>query len=332
VKKQVYFPRNINKAHLPLISAMGLERGDDKFESHPPWSHYRQGKKWVRRQFCRHETFSLVASESYRSHIVEHTKWEDYVKVTFWLSGKHTVVLDGYGQHDHDGPEGFIIAGPRGMIKTDIVNSDTHAAGVGLCLKPEFFATQMGLLPDELPGPFGELAVRNEQPFVFYRFPLTPDLVAAAHAILAAPFTVRRQSLYAHAKATELMCLLLHQVQTSAAVKTRAMTPRQHILLCEARVLLTERYAEPLSLGDIAKEVGLNRVTLASGFRELFGATVFDFLQKTRMERAIQLLQDRTQSVAQVAEAVGYNHLCNFSTAFRAYFGINPQKARASSR
>jgi AraC-like DNA-binding protein len=73
-------------------------------------------------------------------------------------------------------------------------------------------------------------------------------------------------------------------------------------------------------------------MALTSGFQRLFGMSVHDFLQKIRMERAYELLHDDVQSIAQIAEAVGYQHACNFSTAFRAYFGYAPQKIRATLR
>jgi transcriptional regulator GlxA family with amidase domain len=60
--------------------------------------------------------------------------------------------------------------------------------------------------------------------------------------------------------------------------------------------------------------------------------SVHDCLQKVRMERAYELLQDDTYSIAWIAGAVGYDHPCNFSTAFRGYFGYAPHKIRASQR
>jgi AraC-like DNA-binding protein len=74
--------------------------------------------------------------------------------------------------------------------------------------------------------------------------------------------------------------------------------------------------------------VGLNKKSLTRGFQRLFGTSVYDHLQKVRMERAQELLQDDTSSISRVAEAVGYRHSCNFSTAFQAYFGCTPQSTR----
>jgi transcriptional regulator GlxA family with amidase domain len=73
-------------------------------------------------------------------------------------------------------------------------------------------------------------------------------------------------------------------------------------------------------------------MALTSGFRQLFSMSVYDYLQKERMERAYELLQDEEYTVNRIAEAVGFGHPCNFSTAFHTYFGCTPQKARGNHR
>jgi AraC-like DNA-binding protein len=54
-----------------------------------------------------------------------------------------------------------------------------------------------------------------------------------------------------------------------------------------------------------------------------------EYLQKERMGRAYELLQDEGNTVASVAEAVGFSHPCNFSTAFWAHSGCTPKQAAA---
>ena len=97
-------------------------------------------------------------------------------------------------------------------------------------------------------------------------------------------------------------------------------------------MLVSQRYAENITLASIAKEVGLNKMALTTGFKELLGLSVYDFVQRERMERAYELLQDKAFSVTQVAEAVGFGYASNFSTAFQHYYGCTPQSARNDRR
>src|SRR5688572_18690271 len=119
MKKQTFFPRYLGPGDISLISAMGCSQPEGEHYHHPEWRDYRQGKGWGWRQVSRHETFSLVASERYHATVpwVAYTKWEDYIKVNFRLRGRHTTVLDGFGEYDHDCPEVYIACGPPGMIK-----------------------------------------------------------------------------------------------------------------------------------------------------------------------------------------------------------------------
>lgn len=322
--KQSFFPRNMGPHNTLTVSTLGIGEADRS------GVYWRAGNDWCRTQAFRDETFSLVAVQEYykNSDDISYTRQEGYLKINFWLSGKHTTVLNGYGQHQHERPEVFVTAGPTEMLKVDVLNRDSQISVVALCLLGDFFPKHMGMSLEELPRPLRSIVKPNDSPYSFSRFPLTPELTVATRAILAAPFGVRRDPLYARAKAIELMCLLLHQIDRDRGEHAEWGSHRQESRLYEARDLILTRYAQPLTLQSIARDVGLNRVALTSGFRTLFGDSVHDFLQRVRMEKAYELLQDEVLSIIDVAGAVGYTHACNFSTAFRAHFGCSPSSAR----
>nr|WP_235926987.1 helix-turn-helix transcriptional regulator [Gloeocapsopsis dulcis] len=84
----------------------------------------------------------------------------------------------------------------------------------------------------------------------------------------------------------------------------------------------------PPALLDLAKLVGLNDFKLKQGFRHLFGTTVFGYLQTCRMEQAQQLLSDRSLSIAEIAQRVGYASASQFCHAFKRYAGMKPSDYR----
>lgn len=336
MKKQTFFPRNIPKQDIALISTMGLNGATGEYSHYPEWSEQRRGADWSRRHICRHRTFSLVASEGYRAaaHATVYTQWENHIKVNFRLRGRLTTILDGFGQEEHDRPEAFITCSPPETLKVDVLSAGTPTAAVALCVLPEFFPEQMGLMLEDLPEPLRSIALAETRPYALHRLDLTPDILLAARSALAAPFSLRSQRAYSQAKAVELMCLLLEAMaQDSRGSRVQERGHAGHkSRLHEARELLMRKYAEDITLEYLCREVGLNRSALTSGFRRLFGTTVYDYLQKLRMERAHELLQEGERTVAQVAEAVGYAHSCTFSTAFHAYFGCSPRQARCGQR
>jgi AraC-like DNA-binding protein len=214
------------------------------------------------------------------------------------------------------------------MIKVDLHSRESSFVTVAVCLPRQFFQSNLGMTPDELPRPLSSIARPDSTEFGFHRFPLTPDILAVARAALAAPPEVRRQPLYVQAKTTELVCLLVHALASRRSAVTSRVFARHESRLKDARNYLTKNYSEHVTLEGIAREVGLNKMALTAGFRQLFGVSVFDCLHRERMQRAYELLQDRAYTIAQVASAVGYEHSCNFSTAFNAHFGCTPKRAR----
>ncbi|WP_161964221.1 helix-turn-helix domain-containing protein [Chitinophaga flava] len=82
------------------------------------------------------------------------------------------------------------------------------------------------------------------------------------------------------------------------------------------------------SLIGLSKKAGLNTFKLKKGFKEIFGETVFGYIQELKMEKARRMLLDEGMQVNEVAYMLGYNSPNNFSTAFRKKFGLTPGKMK----
>src|SRR5579871_2868321 len=121
MKKQNYFPRSNASDVRAAIALRTL--GTD----HPPGGlRERSGRTWQTQQVVRQPAYFLSILEGYRcAESVSYTKQENFIKFTFWLGGRHTTVLDGYGQHEHDQPEIFLTSGPHDMVKVDLWSRDT---------------------------------------------------------------------------------------------------------------------------------------------------------------------------------------------------------------
>lgn len=100
--------------------------------------------------------------------------------------------------------------------------------------------------------------------------------------------------------------------------------------LHQAKEILLQDIENPPSLLELAHKVGLNDYKLKSGFRQVFGTTVFGYLHQQRMQQAHHLLQVNELNVTEVANLVGYTSLSAFSTAFKKFYGISPSHLRAT--
>ena len=87
---------------------------------------------------------------------------------------------------------------------------------------------------------------------------------------------------------------------------------------------------ESLELGSISRAAGLSEFHFARLFKAATGDTPFQFVTRTRMERAKQLLRRTQLPIFEIAERVGYRKPSHFSARFRAVLGYGPDAFRKS--
>jgi two-component system response regulator YesN len=111
----------------------------------------------------------------------------------------------------------------------------------------------------------------------------------------------------------------------SGVYKESAVSP----LVRRARHYIWEHYGDSrLSLEETAQAVGVSSVYLSRLFKQELGTTFVAFLTQTRVSKAIQLLNATSLTVAEIAEAVGYESQHYFSTAFKKAAGVSPIRYR----
>lgn len=87
---------------------------------------------------------------------------------------------------------------------------------------------------------------------------------------------------------------------------------------------LFERLAHPISLGDAALASGLSARTLQRRMREELGTGLAAWLQRARVQRAVELLADPELEIGEIALRCGYQSPAAFSRAFAAVTGTPP--------
>lgn len=85
---------------------------------------------------------------------------------------------------------------------------------------------------------------------------------------------------------------------------------------------------EKLNIDAFAASMNLGRTNFYRKMKALTGMTPNEYVRKARMERAAELLRDRTLTISQVAYKVGIADAYYFSKTFKTYFGITPSQYR----
>ena len=99
--------------------------------------------------------------------------------------------------------------------------------------------------------------------------------------------------------------------------------------MAAARDYLRQHFADPaLNIAAVARALHVSDSYLRRQFRQTLGTSPKQTLDAIRFERAKMLLNAGYDSVAAVAEKVGFSDEKTFSTAFRRTFGYPPSRQR----
>jgi AraC-like DNA-binding protein len=88
--------------------------------------------------------------------------------------------------------------------------------------------------------------------------------------------------------------------------------------------VMHSQYQRPWSLESLAKVAGLSRSGFALSFKKKAGLAPLDYLTHWRMQIACNLLDSADQTVASVANSVGYESESAFSVAFKRIIECRP--------
>ncbi|MFN2608275.1 MAG: helix-turn-helix domain-containing protein [Acidimicrobiales bacterium] len=94
--------------------------------------------------------------------------------------------------------------------------------------------------------------------------------------------------------------------------------------MLRAKDLVDARYAEPLTVADLAREAGLSAAHFSREFRRTFGETPHQYLLTRRLERAAALLRNTDRTVTDICFDVGLTSVGSFVTSFRRVHGASP--------
>jgi AraC-like DNA-binding protein len=102
-------------------------------------------------------------------------------------------------------------------------------------------------------------------------------------------------------------------------------------LLAEVFTAIDRHRGEPVSLRDVAGELGMTPGHLTTVVRRRTGRTVGEWIIERRMAEARSLLSDTELPVGEIARRVGMADPGYFSRLFRRTHGSSPREWRAHS-
>jgi len=125
----------------------------------------------------------------------------------------------------------------------------------------------------------------------------------------------------------EVVVLLFRSIATDPALPARD-SARRKAMVESAKILLTARFKERLSLGEIAGELHASPFHLSRAFRRETGLTIHRYRTRLRLREALHRLWSSTTDLTTLALELGFDTHSHFTAAFRREFGVPPRAVR----
>lgn len=98
--------------------------------------------------------------------------------------------------------------------------------------------------------------------------------------------------------------------------------------IARARTYISERHADKLALGDIAKSVNVSAFYFCKIFKKATGMTFTDYLARVRVEKVRNLMLNPHKRISEIAFEVGFQSLSQFNRVFKRVAGESPSAYR----
>ena len=98
----------------------------------------------------------------------------------------------------------------------------------------------------------------------------------------------------------------------------------------EALALLHKNPADPWTVANLARQVGVSRTRLAERFRHFLGEPPMAYLTRWRLKLAAEILVSSKANICEIAAEVGYASEAAFNRMFKREFGCPPAQFRRS--
>jgi AraC-like DNA-binding protein len=131
---------------------------------------------------------------------------------------------------------------------------------------------------------------------------------------------------------TSTLYLILSCLIDQSPVDSGSRHDSKQLYIQSAIDYITDHYANPISIADIAEHIGLDQSYLGAIFKNQVQMTLQQFLIQYRIERACAFMEARQLTINQIARSVGYENTLSFSRTFKKIKGVSPSEYRASMK
>ena len=122
----------------------------------------------------------------------------------------------------------------------------------------------------------------------------------------------------------------LAEILISHILTENMLKPDAGEILPKAAAYIQDHLGEDLSIKKISKEINASKSVLYKKFQNQFHCTVGEYINKKRVERAVQLLTTTSLSMEDISQVCGFSSGSYFTKIFKQNMGVTPLKFKKS--
>lgn len=100
----------------------------------------------------------------------------------------------------------------------------------------------------------------------------------------------------------------------------------------KAKELIVRNLESPPSVASLAAQLNVTIYKLQQAFKKHTGSTVYEFIKRTKMDKAKSLLESTNMSVMEIANEIGYDNPSKFASTFKKVYFFTPLQYRKQQR
>lgn len=176
------------------------------------------------------------------------------------------------------------------------------------------------------------LSEENKEKKYYSQEVVTPAMAVVLSQLMNYNLHPSIKELYVKGKVYELISLYFNKTKDADLEQCPFLADEDNVRRIKmAKEIMISRMAEPPTLTELSKEIGLSLKKLKEGFKQIYGDSVFGFLFDYKMEYARKMLEAGGHNVNEVGLKVGYSTASHFIASFKKKYGTTPKKYLTSN-
>lgn len=213
--------------------------------------------------------------------------------------------------------------GQSDKVYQAIYHKNIPLQSISFTIMPEFYQQY---LRERFPGEYIDPSEAFRKMQIGIDF---PELIAILKQIEGYRGTGLTAKMFYEGKILEAVSLIMEKARSNLEKKNKLhLTEQNQDNLSAVAAYLDNHYTFSVPIERLCRISFMGQTKLKAAFKECFGCTLYDYILQKRVGQAQHLLLVTDLSIAEIAQAVGYDRSESFAKQFQRVTGLLPREYR----